>query len=81
MMKTIQITIDAPLLDRLDGELANQRSRRSSFIREAIESELRRRSIRAMEAAWEAAYTQGGADVVIATEQDWGPGWDEDAPR
>lgn len=40
MMKTIQITIDAPLLKRLDCLLEKEHGARSAFIREAVEKAL-----------------------------------------
>ncbi len=44
-MKTIQITIDEPLLRRLDGELNGSPRARSAFIRDAVHRELFRREI------------------------------------
>jgi metal-responsive CopG/Arc/MetJ family transcriptional regulator len=40
MMKTIQITIDEPLLARLDCAVAQEGSARSAFIRRAVERAL-----------------------------------------
>jgi metal-responsive CopG/Arc/MetJ family transcriptional regulator len=41
-MKTIQLTIDEPLLERVDCAAREQHSARSEFIRTALERELRR---------------------------------------
>lgn len=48
-MKTIQVTIDEDLLERLDRQLSGAQKARSAFIRAAIERELRRAEIREME--------------------------------
>jgi predicted transcriptional regulator len=80
-VRTIQVTIDEPLLDRLDDELSSTHQPRSAFIRNAIENELRRRDVEAAERAWEESYRKNPVDEkeMAAWEsiQDWGDPWDE----
>ena len=42
MMKTVQMTMPAPLLERLDRQAKAQEETRSAFIRTAVKRELRR---------------------------------------
>lgn len=55
-MKTIQVTIDEELLERLDRQLAGASKARSAFIRAAIERELRRAEICEMERRHRSGY-------------------------
>ncbi len=48
-MKTIQITIDEPLLDCLDGVIGHNGRSRSAYIRDAIRDALHRDRIAEME--------------------------------
>ncbi len=55
-MKTIQITIDEDLLERLDRRLCGRSKARSAFVRAAIERELRRAEVAEMEEQWRDGY-------------------------
>lgn len=75
-MKTIQMTIDEPLLKAIDKASRAHRTTRSAFIRSALELALNRERIEAQEARHTAGYRQhpvqkGEFDVWTA-EQDWG---------
>ncbi len=48
-MKTIQITIDEPLLIEVDRVILELRTTRSAFIREALEAAVRHHAIRKLE--------------------------------
>ena len=48
-MKTIQITIDEPLLDEIDRLTAELQTNRSAFFREAAQRVLKRHHITALE--------------------------------
>ncbi len=77
MMKTIQITIDEPLLKRLDCLLEKEHGARSAFIREAVDRELRRIATAEAEERWRAAYAAGSDEGdALFKAQDWGPEWD-----
>jgi metal-responsive CopG/Arc/MetJ family transcriptional regulator len=85
-MKTIQLTIDEPLLERVDCAAREQHSARSEFIRSAIERELRRIAIREAERQYADAYRKqpltaeeiDGWEAVrgIPEDEDWSS-WDE----
>lgn len=49
MMKTIQITLDETLLQRVDQATRSQNIARSQFIRQALELALRQRTIQNLE--------------------------------
>ena len=75
-MKTIQMTIDEPLLmevDRVTGEL---QITRSAFIRSALESAIRRHAIVQLEEQHARGYAQhpieAGEFDVWTDEQSWG---------
>ena len=55
-MKTIQMTIDEPLLVRVDGLIKELNMTRSAFIREALELALRHYQILEMEKQHAAGY-------------------------
>jgi len=75
-MKTIQMTIDENLLKQVDQFTRQRKTTRSAFIRDALESEIRRQRTRDAEARHAAGYArnpvkQGEFDVWLE-EQDWG---------
>lgn len=55
-MKTIQVTIDEPLLERVDCAAREQHAELSEFIRLALERELRRIDMREAERQYAEAY-------------------------
>lgn len=84
-MKTIQVTIDEELLERLDRQLAGASKARSAFIRAAIERELRRAEICEMERRWKESYARQPADSdeleAWESAQEWGETRQEAASR
>ena len=75
-MKTIQMTIDEPLLDEVDQMVQILETTRSAFVREALQLALRRHRILKMERQQAEGYAKhpikpGEFDVWI-TEQAWG---------
>ncbi len=75
-MKTIQMTIDEPLLAEVDRVSAELNTTRSAFIREALEAALRRHRVAELEQQHAQGYAKhpvepGEFDVWIA-EQAWG---------
>ena len=75
-MKTIQMTIDEPLLVKVDRAIEELKMTRSAFIREALELALRYYQILEMEQKHAAGYAQhpvepGEFDVWV-DEQAWG---------
>jgi len=75
-MKTIQITIDDELLQKVDHATQLQRVARSQFIRKALEDALRRLSIEELERKQSEGYqripvTKGEFDIW-ESEQAWG---------
>lgn len=75
-MKTIQMTIDEPLLLEVDRTIAELHTTRSAFIREALEAALRQHGIRKQEQQHAHGYAQHPVtsdefDVWI-NEQHWG---------
>jgi metal-responsive CopG/Arc/MetJ family transcriptional regulator len=75
-MKTIQMTIDESLLKAIDRLCRSRRTTRSALIRQALESELNRESVRALEDRQRAGYERhpvvAGEFDVWLEEQDWG---------
>jgi len=57
-MKTIQITIDEQLLEEVDKAVAELGASRSAFIRDAVQSALRRSSLRELEEKHAAGYAR-----------------------
>jgi metal-responsive CopG/Arc/MetJ family transcriptional regulator len=57
-MKTIQMTIDEPLLNEVDIVIQKLNKTRSAFIREALELALKRYTIAEMERKHTEGYTQ-----------------------
>jgi len=75
-MKTIQMTIDPQLLKAVDKLTRIRKTTRSAFIRGALEAELRRDRINALEARHAAGYAAqpplpGEFDAWL-DQQDWG---------
>jgi len=75
-MKTIQMTIDEPLLTAVDRTIAELHTTRSAFIREALEVALRRHDIRKLEQQHVQGYMQYPVTPdefdVWTDEQQWG---------
>ena len=75
-MKTIQMTIDEPLLKAVDRLSRARKTTRSAFIRDAVAAELRRDRIRHQEAAHAEGYrrypVKPGEFDIWMDEQDWG---------
>ena len=75
-MKTIQMTIDEPLLNEVDRVITELHTTRSAFIREALEAALRRYDIRKLEQQHAQGYIQhpveSGEFDVCSNEQHWG---------
>jgi metal-responsive CopG/Arc/MetJ family transcriptional regulator len=75
-MKTIQMTIDEPLLKEVDRVVNEQRTTRSAFIREALDTSLRRLNVKALEEQHREAYArnpQTPAELEVwQDEQVWG---------
>lgn len=76
MMKTIQMTIDEPLLAEVDEMIQTLNTTRSAFIREALELALRRHTIADMEKKHAEGYTrhpvEPGEFDAWEDEQAWG---------
>ena len=76
MMKTIQMTIDEPLLVEVDQMIQTLNTTRSAFIREALELALRRHTIAEMERKHADGYArhpvEPGEFDVWEDEQTWG---------
>ncbi len=74
-MKTIQMTIDEPLLIKVDGVIGELGTTRSAFIRQALEAALRQHAIGKLEQQHAQGYNQhpvepGEFDVWM-DEQYW----------
>ena len=75
-MKTIQMTIDEPLLEAVDSLIAALDTTRSAFIREALQAAIRKYTIAELENAHAQGYAQhpaqSGEFDVWSAEQAWG---------
>lgn len=75
IMKTIQMTIDEPLLTAIDAASQAQHTTRSAFIRNALMLSLQRMRIEQKEAQHAAGYArhpiEAGEFDIWATEQEW----------
>jgi metal-responsive CopG/Arc/MetJ family transcriptional regulator len=75
-MKTVQITIDVPLLAEVDQVVSETNTTRSAFIQDAVQLALRHRCVLRMEAKHEAGYRQHPSEPgefdVWEREQIWG---------
>jgi metal-responsive CopG/Arc/MetJ family transcriptional regulator len=80
-MKTIQMTIDERLLQRVDQTVDALQTTRSAFIREALEQALRSYRIRRLEERDEVGYTAVPVNTreidEWTTQQVWGDEWNE----
>jgi metal-responsive CopG/Arc/MetJ family transcriptional regulator len=76
MMKTIQMTIDEPLLTEVDQLIQTLNTTRSAFIREALELALQRHAIAELERKHAEGYARypvmPGEFDVWEDEQAWG---------
>lgn len=76
LMKTIQMTIDEPLLKALDQASLARRTTRSAFIRDAVERALQQDRIREQETRHVQGYREqpvvAGEFDHWTAEQDWG---------
>jgi metal-responsive CopG/Arc/MetJ family transcriptional regulator len=76
MMKTIQMTIDEPLLAEVDRMIQALNTSRSAFIRQALELALRRHTLAEMERQHAEGYArhpvEAGEFDVWENEQAWG---------
>lgn len=75
-MKTIQMTIDEPLLAEVDRTVESLATTRSAFVREALQLALWRYRVREMEAKHAEGYArhpvEAGEFDVWQAEQAWG---------
>ncbi|MEA3349226.1 MAG: ribbon-helix-helix domain-containing protein [Chloroflexota bacterium] len=75
-MKTIQMTIDLPLLEEVDKTVQILNTNRSAFIRDALQFALRHYYIKEMEKQQAQGYAKypinAGEFDVWESEQDWG---------
>jgi metal-responsive CopG/Arc/MetJ family transcriptional regulator len=82
-MKTIQMTIDEQLLERVDLQVIDLQMTRSAFIREALEQALQAYAMRRLEEKDEIGYRAIPARIEESeewlSEQDWGDKWN--APK
>jgi metal-responsive CopG/Arc/MetJ family transcriptional regulator len=78
-MKTIQMTIDEALLQRVDATAYTIKTNRSAFIREALELALQHYHIQQLEEQDAAGYARIPAQLEDAQEwlpeQAWGDEW------
>ncbi len=78
-MKTIQMTIDEPLLQQVDQMIKGLKMSRSAFIRLALEQALQQYQVRRLEEKDEVGYTAVPANSTEndewITEQAWGDEW------
>lgn len=75
-MKTIQMTIDEPLLTEVDQVITELHTTRSAFIREALKAAIQHHTIQKLEQQHAQGYAQYPVDPgevdEWADEQDWG---------
>lgn len=76
MMKTVQMTIDEPLLAQVDQAIKDLNTTRSAFIRDALEFALWRHKIRELEEKHAEGYArhpvEPGEFDIWESEQAWG---------
>ena len=82
-MKTIQVTIEEPLLAEVDKVVEKLDTTRSAFMRDSLRTALRRIEIRRMELEHAEAYARQPQDLaeevepwlaIQAWDGDWSPG-------
>ena len=75
-MKTIQMTIDEPLLTEVDEMIKTLHTTRSAFIRDALQLALHQQKIKALEQKHAEGYAKNpvssGEFDVWVNEQTWG---------
>ncbi len=75
-MKTIQMTIDEPLLTEVDQTIRSLKTTRSAFIRDALQLALRHYKISQMEKQHAKGYSRhpvkSGEFDIWEAEQSWG---------
>ncbi|MBU0513110.1 MAG: ribbon-helix-helix domain-containing protein [Chloroflexi bacterium] len=75
-MKTIQMTIDEPLLNEVNQVIQSLNTTRSAFIRESLQLALRKYKIRVLERRHAEGYAKYPAELgefdIWQDEQDWG---------
>jgi metal-responsive CopG/Arc/MetJ family transcriptional regulator len=75
-MKTIQMTIDEPLLDEVDHAVQDLETTRSAFIRSALQLALRRHAVSKLEQQHSEGYAKHpiapGEFDIWESEQEWG---------
>jgi metal-responsive CopG/Arc/MetJ family transcriptional regulator len=75
-MKTIQMTIDEPLLDEVDQAIQDLKTTRSAFIRTALQLALRQHAISKLEQQHAEGYARQpiapGEFDIWESEQAWG---------
>ena len=76
-MKTIQITIDPDLLDKIDNDEESMKNGRSAFLRQAVRYYLEQKRLKSISDKYRSGYKQGLAkddDLTIwEDEQVWPP--------
>ncbi len=76
-MKTIQITIDPDLLDKIDNDEESMKKGRSAFLRQAVRFYFEQKRLKSISDKYRSGYTQGLAkndDLTIwEDEQVWPP--------
>ena len=70
-MKTVQMTIDEPLLEEVDRLIAVLSTTRSAFIRDALHAAIRKHNIAALEEQDRLAYAKQPED--ISEVEEWLP--------
>ena len=72
-MKTVQMTLDEPLLQIVDQLTKSSGETRSAFIRAALQAEIKRRQNEALEATHRASYLETpDDDVWLPPKRAWG---------
>ncbi len=76
-MKTIQITIDPDLLDKIDNDEESMKKGRSAFLRQAVRYYLEQKRLKSISEKYRSGYSQALAkddDLTIwEDEQVWPP--------
>jgi metal-responsive CopG/Arc/MetJ family transcriptional regulator len=75
-MKTIQMTLEEPLLNQIDSQIKQLKTTRSAFIRNSVRYYLRRLKVKDLEARHRKGYTQHPIPEdefgAWENEQNWG---------